>query len=190
MIDPAKLFPPKYSYRLCFENNVLEFLNKYPSYYNGWYEFLFEQVKDLLISGSYLTMVNVMRYHRIDHLTTMVDEMYDCSLDSACADMDEDNELNPNVFTDNHQLWEYLFNNEFLVKDTLFQIADRMILSIFHPLHQFVVEAKHFGMHFSDFSYAMVNNKHAVSVSCVTHIEVIKKYDPSWYDRLSMLAPV
>lgn len=190
MIDPAKLYPVKYSYQLCFENTILDLIVEHPSYYNSCYEFLFEQIKDLLLSNMYLTIVNVMRYHRNDHLNTIVNDIYESSLDSACADADEDSTLDPLSYTDNHRLWDYLFRNETVVKTNLFHIADRIILRLFHPLHEFVVSAKNLGMYFSDYTLRLTNHNTAVIVTCMTHIEVIKKYDQHWYDRLSMLAAI
>lgn len=190
MVDPSAFYPPKHSYRLLFDNNIQLPSQDNPEFYEQWYDYIFEEIKDLLLNNDYLKMVNIMRYHRIAHIQNMVDEIYTCGLESTNIDMDEEDTAQPGCYTTTHILWDYLFYNEHIVKSNLFTIADRLILTLFHPLHEFVIHSRTCGMSYSDFNFSKVRNGTAIEVMCTTNIEVIKNYDQNWYDRLSLLATV
>ena len=190
MIDPKLMYPPKARYTLVFSNNTAIFTSEMPDFYLGCYEYLFEDLKDMLLSNSYLVMVNIMREYRSDWLHKQADTIYESSLSSVAADMDYTAHYDLDGITPLNILFDYLYQNEMMVKNIIYNIADRLVLTLFHPLHAFMITSQRLGVTYTDIDFAIGDYGQSILVTCTTNIEVIKKHDPCLYDRLSLLASV
>lgn len=188
MIDISHLLPVRQQYKLRFDNNITVLATEYKEFYDDWLEFLFDDVCDTLLEKRYLITVNSMRCHRVEYLTTLVNAIYEIAFESVGTSRDENELVNPGIYTTEHLMWDYLYGFESKVKNNLYHIADRLIFTVFHPLHEFVVGAAQNGVTFTDFQFNHVNHGDSIIVTCVTNIEVLKIHDPHLYDRLSLLA--
>lgn len=190
MITMDNMLPIRDRYSLLFEDNLSVYTQNCPSYYWSWIEYVFELMQDMLLSNEYIKVTVLMRNHRIEWLENMVESVYAESIESVRCDLEDDEENNQPLEPANVMLYNYLYDNPDEVTSRMFNIANYLIYTIFHPLYNFVAHAKNVGMTFTSFILSPIENTNTIQVSCITNIEVIKRYDKDWYDRLSLLAAV
>lgn len=190
MLNNNALHPIRSNYTLTFANDINFFTSTNSSIYWTYVEELFNKLQDELLANRYLVVVNSMNYHRQEFVSAVVEEIYDWMIVSSYVDIDDEEQINPGGRCTAHDLCDYLNDNELEVKEKMFAIAVILIMTVFHPIHHFTISASNMGVTFNEFRIAHVPDKGPMVITCHTSTEVIKKYDGSWYDRISLLTPL
>lgn len=170
--------------------------------YEFWFDELFTHAKELLLTDRYITVVNTMRYRKRMYIADLIETSFSETIsdtivaicDSGSYDVDQFGNVVSTSQEDGLQQTQarliYLEENETLIKQNMFFIAQNIFMSIFHEIYGFVVQSKNNGIIFSDVVYKREPSQGCFIITCQINEEVIKKHDTQWYDRLSLLYPV
>lgn len=188
------LLPLKAQYELKFNNNIYPYIVSNPDFYIPYVEYVFTHLEEKLLTNSYVTIIAVMRDHADRYVSDMVSELYHEAIveaDSRLSDLDDGTfavSLHDRQYAERH--YDFLMENEMSITSNLYGIVYLLIINVFHVIHHLCVEASNVGIYFSLFRIASVQDRSALTIIGTPTLEVIKRYDESFYDRLCMLAPV
>ena len=188
------LLPVKPEYVLLFNNNLRRYITQDTCFYTPYMEYVFEYLEDLLLANRFITVVAVMRNNPRAYVSDLVNELYISALqdaDSRISDLDDGISNSSSAdYNDALAYYEYLLTHEEAITSNFYYIIYFLIIDVFHVLYQLDIEASKMGISFSTFRLSGAASSNTLRVTAVPAMEVIKKYDKYYYDRLCVFATV
>lgn len=175
-------------YTLYFNNQITPYLATHTDFYTCWLDLMFEYFVDAILTNAYILVIDNIKTNKDAYIANFVDEAYNESLFSIYHDITEVGSQEDN--RDLEILHAYLYDNEAFVKDKMMFIIHHLIFDIFNNLYSFVLQANSNDVYFSNYNITPSKDVTTFIITCTPTMEVIKRYDASWYDRLCMFAPI